>query len=165
MDTKVIEKLAQAVHELFCEEMSARGYKYGPVMDDSKKLHSSLLPYTGLPENEKEQNRDNARDIQNKVTSAGYIIVPGNYPQKTTVFTPDEVESLAIEEHRRWMKQKITNGWRYAPETDKSNKLHKDLVPWEQLTEDDKDKDRVLVRGIPVILAKAGYTIKKPDNK
>jgi hypothetical protein len=35
--------------------------------------------------------------------------------------------------------------------------LHKDLLPWEKLPESEKEKDRVLVKGIPKILSKAGY--------
>ena len=158
----MIEKLAETVHELFCEEIKAQGYIYGPVTDNEKKQHSSLLPYAELTEDEKEQNRGNARDIQNKLISVRYEIVPARGNQASARFTKEEVEKLAREEHKRWMKQKFADGWRYAPETNKSKKLHKGLVPWEQLLEKEKDKDRSLVKGIPKILDKAGYiTVKK----
>jgi hypothetical protein len=39
-----------------------------------------------------------------------------------------------------------------------------DLVPWKKLPENGKEKDRDLVRGIPVILARAGYAIVKASN-
>ena len=77
-------------------------------------------------------------------------------------------------EHGRWMKAKIEAGWRWAAETNKEQKLHKDLLPWRLLTpaetaaigegtlaEEEKEKDRKLVRGIPQILAKVGYTVVK----
>ena len=40
-------------------------------------------------------------------------------------------------------------------------KLNKFLIPWDKLPEDEKEKDRVLVKGIPTILAKAGYIMVK----
>ena len=43
--------------------------------------------------------------------------------------------------------------------TAKSKKRHKLLVPWEELPAEEKEKDYVFVKGIPQILAKAGYTI------
>ena len=165
VDSGMIEKLAETVHELFREGMRAQGFVYGPVTDVSKKQHSSLLPYSELPEDEKEQNRGNVRDIQNKLESMDYEIVPARSNQASAKFTKNESEKLAREEHIRWVKQKFADGWRYAPETEKSKKLHKDLVPWDQLSEKEKDKDRTLVKGIPKILGRAGYIMQKKKRK
>jgi bifunctional DNA-binding transcriptional regulator/antitoxin component of YhaV-PrlF toxin-antitoxin module len=159
----MIETLAQAVHQVFCEEMTVKGYAYGPVTDDEKKQHNSLRPFAELPENKKEQNRDNARDIHRKLTSAGYTIIPAESNQVLAEFTQTEVEKLAREEHGRWMKKKLADGWQHAEKTDKANTLYKDIVPWEQLTEEEKDKDRMLVKAIPRILGKAGYVMVKSD--
>jgi hypothetical protein len=155
-DAQLIEKLAEEVHRLFCEEMKAKGYTYGHITDDEKKQHSALMPYAALPEDEKEQNRGNARDIQHKLASLGYeIILIGNH-QVTSGLNKVEIERLSQEEHKRWIKQKIAGGWKYAPKTDKAKKLHKDMVPWEQHSEADKDKDREMVRRIPIILSRVG---------
>ena len=43
-------------------------------------------------------------------------------------------------------------------------RLHKCLVPWEKLPEEEKEKDRDMMRGIPVILARAGYAIVKSNK-
>jgi len=72
-----------------------------------------------------------------------------------------KLEILAEMEHERWMQQKLRDDWQYAEETAKAKKLHKDLVPWGQLSEEEKGKDSALVRGIPKILAKAGYIMVK----
>ena len=157
----MVEKLAEAVHELFCEALLAKGWKYGPVMREDLKEHNSLKPYAQLPENEKEQNRGNARDIQHKITRMAYTIIQMRGNLTPAQFSKDEVEKLAQEEHERWMKQKYVAGWKYAKKTIKSRKLHKDLVDWNQLPESGKEKDRALVRGIPKILAKAGYIMVK----
>ncbi|MFC1913836.1 RyR domain-containing protein [Chloroflexota bacterium] len=81
--------------------------------------------------------------------------------QISDISTLSSLTKLAEMEHERWMKQKLDNNWQYARMTDKVKKLHKDLVPWDKLPEKERGKDRILVRGIPRILAKAGYTVVK----
>jgi hypothetical protein len=161
IDSDLLEKLAEATHEVFYEDLKAKGYKYGPKTRNDKKEHSSLKPYAELPEDEKEQNRDNVRDIANKLASIGYAMLPARGGKTTGEFKDIEVEKLARIEHERWVKLKLENGWQYAEATDKEKRLHKDLIPWERLSEIEKKKDRTLVRGIPKILAKAGYSMVK----
>ncbi len=160
-DEDLLGKLAEAFHEIFCEELRAKGWTYGPLTQEDKKEHSSLKPYAALPENEKEQNRNNVRDILNKLASVGYVMLPARGSGAPAQFQSDEVEKLAKMEHERWMQQKLNENWRHAASTDKERKLHKDLIPWDELTEDEREKDRILVIGIPDILAKAGYTMVK----
>ena len=81
------------------------------------------------------------------------------------IFTSYEIEKLAKMEHERWMHEKLDNGWQYTKKTDRATKLHKSLIPLDKLSEDEKEKDRVLVKGIPKILAKAGYTMIKLNKK
>ena len=78
------------------------------------------------------------------------------------IFTPDEVEMLAVKEHERWMDDYLRAGWVHAP-GDKQNhkKTHPSLVPWSQLTEDEKEKDRDTIRSLPVFLARAGFQIER----
>jgi hypothetical protein len=141
-----------------------------------------MKPYAELPEDEKEQNRGNVRDMSNKLARAGYAMVPARSNEPPFNFPGADLESLAAMEHERWMKAKIADGWRWAAETDKARKLHKDILPWnriadedraglspeeeaaigpDEITEQEKEKDRLLVRAIPRILARAGYTVVK----
>jgi hypothetical protein len=73
----------------------------------------------------------------------------------------NEIEDMAQAAHEVWMEGKIRDGWRYAPVTNKAAKRHSCLVPYSELSEADKASDRDLVRGIPDILAKAGYEVKR----
>jgi hypothetical protein len=157
----IVEKLAKACHQVFYDNLKAKNYRYGPVTDLGKKEHSSFLPYADLPENEKEQNRANVRDIPDKLASIGFAIIPSRGNVRREEFTAEDVEILAIREHERYTQQKFATGWKYSGSTDKSRKLHKDLVDWENLPESEREKDRLLVRGIPRILAKAGYNMVK----
>jgi hypothetical protein len=161
LNDDTVEKLAKACHEVFCDSLKAKHYKYGPTTNIKTKQHSSLLPYAELPENEKEQNRANVRDIPDKLASVGYVVIPSRGNERRDDFTVEELEKLAIVEHERYVRQKLAAGWKYARATDKSRKLHKDLVDWERLPEHEREKDRLLVKGIPRILAKAGYNMVK----
>lgn len=71
------------------------------------------------------------------------------------------MERLAEAAHKVWMEGKLRDGWKLGPAIDKANKIHNCLVPYDQLTESDKESDRDMVRGIPNILAAAGYKMVK----
>jgi hypothetical protein len=167
----LLEKMARAAHEVFCEGLIEQGYQYGAQNNTEQLIHSSLVPYDELPEHEKEMNRENVRDIPNKLAHAGYVMVPARSNEPPFDFPGSDLEILAKLEHERWMEAKIAAGWQYAPKTDKSQKLHSALVSWEELLEREKDlkegeatetdKDREMVRSIPRILAIAGYAIVK----
>lgn len=161
LEGELLEKLAEAAHEVFCDGLRASGYKFGPQTDEVLKTHSSLRPYAELPEHEKEQNRGNVRDIANKLARIGYVMIHARGNEPPFGFPGDDLEMLAEMEHERWMTQMLRQGWQYAPEKDKIKKLHDALLPWDKLPEKQKEKDRALIRGIPKILAKAGYAILK----
>jgi hypothetical protein len=44
-------------------------------------------------------------------------------------------------------------------------RLHPDLVPWEELSESDRDKDRDVFRGLPGMLALVGYELVLPPAR
>jgi hypothetical protein len=183
LDGELLEKLAEAAHEVFCEDLRRKEYTWGPKTDDKRKKHSSLKLYAELPEEEKEQNRGNVRDIPAKLARAGYVMVPARSNEPPFSFPGAALETLAEMEHERWMKAKLAAGWRWGAKTDKERRIHTDLLPWRKLSsaeraerytateakaigenplpEKEKHKDRGLIRGIPRILAKAGYTIVK----
>jgi hypothetical protein len=158
---ELLEKLAAAFHQDFCDKLKEQGYTYGPVTDDKLKKHSSLIDYAKLSEHEKEQNRDVVRDIYRKLSRSGYIMIPARSNEPPFEFPGNFLDYLAKMEHDRWMQLKLADGWEHAPVTDKANKRHADLVSWEQLSEGARDKDREIVLAIPGILAQAGYTVVK----
>jgi len=60
----------------------------------------------------------------------------------------ETMERLAEAAHVVWMEGKLRDGWEYGPVTDKEKKIHSCLVPYDQLSEADKESDRDMVRGI-----------------
>ncbi len=69
------------------------------------------------------------------------------------------LELLAEEAHKIWMEDKIHDGWKFGPKTDVEQKIHSCLLPYDQLSEADKELDRRFIRGIPRILKTAGLKI------
>ena len=171
-DNQIPERLAEAAHEIYCAGLRAR-----------VETNAALVPYAELPEQLREQNRDNVRDISNKLAQIGYRLQPMRGKQPSFDLPSRDLEKLAEMEHHRWVTAKIKDGWRYAPKTDHAKKRHNALLPWHKLTntdheqlfspielavmgsdvlsEEEKEKDRDLVLGIPRILARAGYAIVK----
>lgn len=64
---------------------------------------------------------------------------------------PEAMELLAELEHIRWCRYHFLNNWRYGqPENgagkDSQRKLHADLLPYRELSEAEKEKDRASIR-------------------
>ncbi len=57
-----------------------------------------------------------------------------------------EQRSSSPEElHGSWMQAYLSMGWKYGEKHDPENRVHPDLVPYEQLGQLEKDKDAVFV--------------------
>lgn len=162
LEGELLEQLARVTHLIFCRDLRSKGYRAGKETNESKQIHSSLKPYKKLPVGEQEQNRNAVRDIPNKLSRIGCIMLPARSGALSCpIFTDDEVEALAKMEHERWRQQKLDEGWSYAPQTDKANLKHADLREWSKLSKKEKEKDRAQVRSIPDILAKGGFMVVK----
>ena len=52
--------------------------------------------------------------------------------------------------HNSWMNKYLEMGWKYGEEYDPENKIHPDLVPYDQLDPKEKIKDEVFVRLVEI---------------
>ena len=68
------EKIAENVHEIWAAGRVADGWTYGEVRDDSKKTTPCLVPYSELPESEKEYDRNTAMETVKFILAQGYTI-------------------------------------------------------------------------------------------
>jgi serine phosphatase RsbU (regulator of sigma subunit) len=59
----------------------------------------------------------------------------------------------------RWSWEKRLNGWTYSGNKDDIKKTHPSLIPYEQLNESEKEKDRELVKLIPAFLQDIRYEV------
>lgn len=71
------------------------------------------------------------------------------------------IERLAQNNHDHWARRRIDEGWRYGRQRDDDRKEHPDLVPYDQLSESEKEYDRkTVVEAVKGIIA-LGYEVKK----
>lgn len=69
------EKIAENVHEVWAAERLAQGWRYGDRRDDVLKTTPCLVPYSELPESEKEYDRNTALETIKLIVAMGYRIV------------------------------------------------------------------------------------------
>ncbi|MDH3300013.1 MAG: NAD-binding protein [Acidimicrobiia bacterium] len=145
------EILARAIHDEYLANERRRG--------NTPATNPSMVPWEQLPEGLKESSRDQAAHIGTKLAAIGKAIAPlTDLDASDVVFTPDEVEVMAKMEHERFIEDRLRSGWTPGPK-DIEAKTTPFLIPWDELSEDVKDKDREAVRGMPTFLSRAGYQI------
>jgi hypothetical protein len=146
------ELLARTIHDMFLENAWTRGERLGST--------PALQPWRTLDEAYKSPNRAQAEHIIFKLAAVGLIVSPtptiadGN--AEPVWSRADIIESLALMEHDRWASERILAGWTYGETRDERARHHPDLRPYDGLTEDAREKDRVAVSTIPFILHTGG---------
>lgn len=166
VNEKLAEKLARAIHSRYSKLMqdlsedpnSKKMYSDLYIVDDKNQQYFSM-EYSQLPELIKSSNIDNAYHIPTKLLSIGYEIKECKFDEEVPLLALSEsdVETMAMVEHIRWSWEKRLNGFRFAPTRNDSSRKHHCLVPYDDLPEYEKEKDRILVRMIPALLQDIGF--------
>ncbi len=155
----LIATLAPAIHEHYRAQSKREGWtiKYD-------------VPYADLPPDFQSANLAAARRIPGILEKAGLKIVspevtefgPGDVPseEETRAVLEKNIEAAAIADHEGWMADKIALGWQYGLQRDDEARLHPSLVPYEDLSEVEKEKDRSAVRNYPAVVRRAGLGIR-----
>ncbi len=152
------EQLARSIHRAYVAMETANG--------KTPATNPSMVPWESLSEDLRRSNIAQAVDIGDKMDAIGAIIVPESADVPEFHFTDGEVERLAVQEHERWMRDRLSQGWRYGQTRNNERKIHPDLQPWAALSAADKDKDRNAIRTLPETLRDAGFQILRlpPDS-
>jgi hypothetical protein len=128
----------------------------------------STQPWEQLPEVFKNSNRRFADRIARKLQEGGWGIVPApliDWSAPLMALDEVEIEAMARIEHDGWAADLERDGWR--PTTgpkDPDRKLHPMLVSWEELSEEERDKDRSPIRELPRMLARAGFELYRQTD-
>jgi TrkA-N domain/RyR domain len=158
IESSPIEILARAKHEDYVRRALENA--------ESRQTNPSLVGWDDLPQALKESNRRFAETVGAHVTALGATLLPlAHAPADRLVIDDVLLEDLARAEHDRWMASLDREGWR--PTKGPKNaaaKLHPLLVPWEDLSEIDREKDRDVFRGLPQMLAFVGYELVLPSG-
>jgi TrkA-N domain/RyR domain len=159
VESSSIEILARARHEDYLR----RGLECG----ESRDTNPSLVGWEELPQALKESNRRFAETVGAHVSGLGATLRPlAHAPPARLVLDDAVLDDLAQAEHDRWMASLRRDGWRptRGPK-DPTAQLHPLLVPWEDLSELDREKDRDVFRGLPRLLALIGYELVLPAER
>ena len=70
-------------------------------------------------------------------------------------------EQIAKNVHDVWAAGRIKEGWTYGPVRNDANKQHPCLVPYEELSEDEKEYDRNTAQETLRLIMKLGFNISK----
>ena len=84
------------------------------------------------------------------------------------VVLPEELNGLAEEiaknVHEVWSEGRMKEGWTYGKERDDAKKQHPCLVPYEDLTEIEKEYDRNTSQETLKLIMKLGFKIVKEGH-
>ena len=70
-------------------------------------------------------------------------------------------ELLARNTHENWARRRMADGWRYGAERNDEKKEHPSLVPYEELSESEKEYDRTTAMETLKTIVALGYRIEK----
>ncbi len=125
-----------------------------------------MVEWEELPASLRVSNRFFAQSVGGKLVQLGVGLTSlrSAAPPHGLPLDAEELDELAQAEHDRWMRDQIADGWRLtAGPKDPDRKLHPLLVPWEELDQVSREKDRDSIRALPMMLARIGYQIE-PEN-
>ncbi len=153
VNQSMIKKIARAIHSRYLHELR----KQGDSAVNNKG--TGIQHFNDLPAELQQSNIDNASHIPTKLLSIGYMIRPvkKGFKPMTLHIEEEEIETMAKVEHLRWSWEKRLNGWSFGKVKDEKKKIHPGLIPYDELEEAEKEKDRELVRLIPAILQDINY--------
>ena len=72
------ERIAENVHDVWAVGRIEQSWSYGLVRNDEKKETPCLVPYSELPESEKEYDRNTAMETLKLIIKMGYSIIRNN---------------------------------------------------------------------------------------
>lgn len=149
-----IDDLAHAAHGIYLENELAKGNGIGKT--------PALRPWIELAEQYREANRAQVADIPSKLAFLGYeLSVGGGIKPHDMEIPADKLEELSKREHDRWMADRIRQGWTFGAVRDNASRFHPSLIPWSDLGEEEKQKDRDTVLNIPKLITRAGFRLKR----
>lgn len=150
------DEVAMALHAGYLVTESGKG----PQASDA-----AIREWDSLSETLREANRTAAEHLPILLASEELEVVEASkhIADGRATVVPDEgmIERLARIEHRHWMAARLDQGWRFGPTRNDTSKIHPAIVPFEQLDEANKQKDRDTILRLIGILSNRGFIIRR----
>jgi hypothetical protein len=140
-----LNSLAKTIHSNYVESMIKT------FQDDS--YQDIMQPWELLTNEIKDSNKKQADHILVKIHIIGAKIQKQtNSDSSNFSFSQEEIELLARIEHNRWLTNRYLGGWTFGNERNSKEKITPDLIEYDSLDEDAKEKDRNTITNIPKYL-------------
>lgn len=159
LSDELVDQLARGSHAAYQESLSKAP---NPTGQD----FPADVAWEELSNADRAQNIQQVRYAVMRLAAAGF----GFVPLRTALNSPlqlDEalVEIMARGEHDRWARLRRAQGYRWGPKRcDGPDLRHPNLVGWEDLDEDARDKDRNPMRWIVKSLPEVGLQVVSPPT-
>lgn len=70
-------------------------------------------------------------------------------------------ETMAKNVHEVWAKNRMAQGWKYGTKRDDEHLMHPCLIPYEELSEEEKEYDRNTAMETLKLILKLGFKIER----
>jgi len=137
------EKMARMAHKFYC--------------DDNPKEESNK-PWNELTITDQQQNKYQIDSIPDILQAFGFDIELANH-SKSHILSEKEINDIAIAEHKRWKNDKEKQGFKKGENKSVFLLTHPDIVEWEELKQEVKNKDVNAVKKFPELLSMTGLII------
>ena len=181
------DMLAENAHDIWAKDRLAEAEKKKAKGKDVNPYDDPyMMPFMELPSEKKTTDYLSSLNTIKLLYKLGFEIVKGD---KTTSFEykpnvrtadgqyipqpidvddvvlPKEIadltEYIAENTHEEWAMQRIKEGYKYAPKTNKKRLENADLIPYCELLDSEKEYDRKMAMNTLRVLYKLGYEIIK----
>ena len=140
-----LDEIAISIHNDYVAQQIQKG--------ESIENNTSIVEWDKLPEILKDANRNQADHIAIKCQYLTGSVLPSADAVKAAL-TQETKTVLARMEHQRWIAEKKIAGWQYTSgEKSTPKKLSPSLVDWEELSQDEQQKDIDTVAQLPDLVA------------
>jgi uncharacterized membrane protein len=149
------ECLAQALHEEYLRSVEKRG--------ETAQTNPAMAAWEQLPEPLREANRRQVDHLIAELRATGFVISPlADWDTPVTALSGEQIEEISRLGHQFWCEDMAKDGWTFAPAPkDAYRKRNPDLVTWEELAEQEKEKNCAMAGKIPAFLAQSGFQMER----
>ena len=161
----MVDRYAQTAHENYRKKKLETARKKGYAEDRIAQIGAAedMAEWEELKELYKESYRSKIRYLGECLESYTRNIglrpsVPDSTDTISELYGP-VLEEIAELEHKRWVRDKIRDGWRLGDRQDTDMKLTPELVPYSELPAKTKEYIRKEVRDVPMQLREIGYEL------
>jgi len=152
-----LDELAEVFHQSYFDSQEAKRAKILAQGKEPPERRPAEKPWEVLDEQYRNANRALADHLPYKLHAMGLKAVSLKEYAGRTIQEPvaADMETLAKMEHARWCAERWLAGWVKGNRDDKA-RIHNDLVPWDELSPEERFIDYDLINGLVKILARVG---------